>query len=230
MMSEQLVLDLPHRTAMGADDFLVSACNAAAVEVIDSWPNWSHPVQLIEGPSGCGKSHLANVWRLKTSAAELDASQLSGPGVVDRDFGNGLVLEDLDRRPFDEQSLFHLFNLSRERGFCILLTARSAPGRWSIRLPDLVSRMRAVPVAKIGAPDDNLLAAVLLKHFADRQLNIQPSVLKFLVKRMIRSMDAARDLVVALDRAALSSGKKISRQFAGEVLEQIQTVERVQDD
>lgn len=225
MMSEQLVLDLPHRTAMEADDFLVSACNMAAVELIDSWPRWDHPVQLIEGPAGCGKSHLANVWRHKASADVLVPEQLDGPGLARREFGNGAVVEDLDRTPFDEQALFHLFNLARERGFCVLLTARTAPARWNVELPDLISRLRATPVAKIGAPDDMLLGAVLLKHFADRQLNISPAVLKFLLKRMIRSMDAARELVIALDRAALSTGKKITRQFAGDVLEQVQDIE-----
>ena len=107
----------------------------------------------------------------------------------------------------------------------MLLTARTAPARWNVELPDLISRLRATPVAKIGAPDDMLLGAVLLKHFADRQLNISPAVLKFLLKRMIRSMDAARELVIALDRAALSTGKKITRQFAGDVLEQVQGIE-----
>ena len=225
MMSEQLVLDLPHRTAMEADDFLVSSCNAAAVELVDSWPGWSHPVQLIEGPGGCGKTHLANVWRHKASADNLAPEKLDGTDVAIRKFGAGVVVEDLDRTPFDEQALFHLLNLSREKGFNVLLTTRAPPARWNLELPDLVSRLRAAPVAKIGAPDDMLLGAVLLKHFADRQLNIPPTVLKFLLRRMVRSMDAARELVIALDRAALSSGKKISRQFAGEVLEQVQGAE-----
>ena len=211
---------------MEADDFLVSSCNAAAVELVDSWPDWSHPVQLIEGPAGCGKSHLANVWRHKASADVLAAEHLDGPDIAMRDFGDGVVIEDLDRIPFNEQALFHLLNLSREKDFSILLTARVPPGHWNLELPDLISRLRAAPVAVIGAPDDMLLGAVLLKHFSDRQLNIPPTVLKFLLRRMVRSMDAARELVIALDRAALSTGKKITRQFAGEVLEQVQGAER----
>jgi chromosomal replication initiation ATPase DnaA len=221
-MSEQLVLDLPHRPALGADDFLVSSSNEAAVDLIDAWPDWPHHIHLIEGPAGCGKSHLANVWRHKTGAEIVDALQLSATSVADFDFKKGVILEDLDRIKFDEQSLFHLLNLARERGFCVLATARVPPGRWNVQLPDLISRLRALPVSTIGAPDDALLSAVLLKHFSDRQLNVEPQVLKFLATRMVRSMEAARGLAAAIDKAALTTGKKVTRQFAGDILEQLQ--------
>lgn len=224
-MGEQLVLDLPHRPAMGADDFLVSACNAEAVNLIDAWPDWKQPVYLIEGPAGSGKTHLANVWRHRTGAEALDGRTLRVAELPGLDLSQGIVFEDPDRVDFDEQALFHLLNLSRERGFSMLLTARVPSSRWNVTLPDLVSRLRALPVAKIGTPDDALLGAVLLKHFSDRQLNVEPHVLQFLARRMVRSMDAVRELAAALDQAALASGKKITRQFAGEILERFQSDE-----
>jgi len=224
-MSDQLVFDLPHRPALGADDFLVSACNSTAVDLVDAWPDWPHRVHLIEGPSGCGKSHLANVWRHKVGADLLAAATLSSSGIAELPAEGGAVLEDLDRCTFDDQSLFHLLNLSRERGIALLLTARAPPAQWAIQLPDLISRLRAVPVAVIGPPDDALLSAVLLKHFSDRQLNVEPQVIKFLAQRMIRSMEAARGLVAAIDKAALATGKKITRQFSAEILERYQTDE-----
>lgn len=225
-MSEQLVLDLPHRPAMGADDFLVSTCNDAAVAAIDAWPGWDNRVQLIEGPAGCGKSHLSNVWRLKTGAQLILPETLKVEHASDNCVEHGVVLENLDRVPFDDQALFHLLNASRERGFDVLLTSRTQPSRWEITLPDLISRLRAVPVAKIGMPDDALLGAVLLKHFSDRQLNIEPQVLKFLAHRTTRSMDAVRELAAAIDHAALVSGKKVTRHFASEILVKFQMDER----
>lgn len=221
-MSEQLVLDLPHRPALEAGDFLVSSCNSAAVDLIDAWPDWPQKIHLIEGPGGCGKSHLANVWRHKTGARFVDPQRLSASSVGEMAFEKGIILEDLDRTEFDEQSLFHLLNLARERGTSVLMTARVPPGRWSVQLPDLISRLRALPVSAIGSPDDALLSAVLLKHFSDRQLNVEPQVLKFLTARMVRSMEAARDLAAAIDQAAFSTGKKITRHFAGEILERHQ--------
>jgi len=207
---------------MGADDFLVSSCNKSAVDLIDAWPNWAHRVQMIEGPSGSGKSHLANVWRLKTGAQSIDATDLRTADIAEISFSSGLILEDLDRIKFDEQSVFHLLNLSREREFSILLIARTPPSQWEVQLPDLISRLRAIPVITIGSPDDLLLGAVLLKHFSDRQLNIEPQVLKFIASRMIRSMDAAHEVVAELDQAAFRSGRKITRNFASEILDEFQ--------
>lgn len=210
---------------MGADDFLVSTCNSIAVELVDAWPDWSQPVYMIEGPAGSGKTHLAHVWQHKTGASILGAGELSPAAIATFELDRGVILEDLDREKFDEQALFHLLNLARVQGFNVLLTSRVPPGRLDVYLPDLVSRLRALPVAKIGVADDALLSAVLLKHFSDRQLNVEPHVIKFLTRRMIRSMEAVYGLVAALDKAALASGKKITRQFAAEVLDQYQAGE-----
>lgn len=220
-MSEQLVFDLPHRPALGADDFFVSDCNEAAVRLVDAWPDWPGAVQVICGPSGCGKSHLANVWLLKSNAIRLESGDLAGLGPEVLDPVGAVVVEDLDRVPADEQALFHLLNLLREGDLSALFTARSSPAGWPVRLPDLESRLRSLPVVSIGAPDDGLLRAVILKQFTDRQLNPDPHVIAYLATRMERSMDAVRELVAALDRAALASGRKITRPMAARVLRQL---------
>ena len=106
----------------------------------------------------------------------------------------------------------------REKRLFVLLSARDAPSRFEFALPDLRSRLNALPAVRIGAPDDALLKTVMLKHFADRQLAIDPKVLDFLAVRVERSLAAAADVVAAIDRAALGSGRKISRQLVAEVL------------
>ena len=215
---EQLVFELPHRAALEDVDFLVSDCNQEAVRLIDSWPDWPNGIHVITGPAGCGKSHLGNVWLLKSSGHRLVRGDLKDPG-SDRLMGAGAVLlEDLHRGPIDETGLFHLLNLAAEQGISVLLTARKKPAQWRVQLPDLTSRLRSLPVTTIGPPDDHLLRAVLLKQFLDRQLNVEPNVIAFLAKRMERSMDAVRRLVVTLDREALVKGRRITRHFAADVL------------
>lgn len=220
-MSEQLVFELPHRPALGADDFLVSKCNREAVRLIDNWPGWPSAIHAISGPAACGKSHLANVWLLKSGARRLELGVLDiidGGGV---DLAKGVLLEDLDRLNFDERALFHLLNLSAERNFYVLLKARAQPANWVVELPDLRSRLRSVPVAAIGPPDDDLLRGALLKQLLDRQLNVEPRVIAYLATRMERSMETVRQLVDALDRASLSARHKITRQFASNILGQM---------
>jgi chromosomal replication initiation ATPase DnaA len=215
----QLTLDLPHRAALGAEDFLVSDCNLAAIKLIDDWPEWPDQVQLLIGPAASGKTHLVRVWQALSQAQSLDPANLDMAFIDSLPEGTPLVVEDADRARYDEQALFHLLNLAREKRLFVLMTARTSPSRWGCALPDLLSRLNAAPVIEIGAPDDVLLRTVMLKHFADRQLDIDPKVLEFLALRVDRSLAAAAAAVEAVDRAALASGRKISRQLVAEALE-----------
>ncbi len=219
MSVDQLTFDLPHRAALGAEDFLVSDCNVAVVKLVDAWPDWQAPVQLLIGPAASGKTHLVRVWQGRSGAVALDSAHL-GIALLDRLVsGSSIVVEDADRAGYDEKTLFHLLNLAREKRLFVLLTARVSPNRWDTSLADLTSRLSAVPVTEIGTPDEALLRTVMLKQFADRQLDIDPKVLAFLALRIDRSLEAAAAAVEAVDRAALRSGRKISRQLVAEALQ-----------
>jgi chromosomal replication initiation ATPase DnaA len=214
----QLVLDLAHRQALGEEDFLVSRSNAAAVELIDAWPHWPHPAAIVVGPEGSGKSHLANVWRLRSAAHLVPAAELSDAIVAALAERSAVVVEDLDRGLADERALFHLLNRARESAVCVLLTSREAPGDMTFRIPDLRSRLRALPVVELQSPDEALLKAVLVKLFCDRQLNVEPAVIEYLSLRMERSMEAASRVVAAVDRLALAMHRKVTRPLAAEAL------------
>jgi chromosomal replication initiation ATPase DnaA len=216
--AEQLTLDLPHRPAFGAEDFLVSDCNLGAVRLIDSWPNWQENAKLLIGPAASGKTHLARVWQALSGAELLSPSGLDMASLDAMGAGTALIVEDVDRAGYDEKALFHLLNVAREKRVFVLLTARDAPNRFDCSLPDLRSRLNALPAIRIGAPDDALLKTVMLKHFADRQLAIDPKSLDFLALHIDRSLAAAALAVAAVDRAALATGRKISRQLVAEAL------------
>jgi chromosomal replication initiation ATPase DnaA len=213
---DQLVFDLPQRPALGAQDFLVSASNQAAAAMIDHWPHWSDHAVLVLAPARAGKTHLANVWRLKSGAAALIGARLSEADVARA--GRAILVEDLHAGIGSERALFHLLNLARESGGSMLLTSRLAPGALSVALPDLRSRLRALPLVEIAPPDPALLRAVLVKHFADRQLSVEPHVVAHLVLHMEQSMAAAAAIVAELDRAAMATHRRITRSLAGEIL------------
>jgi chromosomal replication initiation ATPase DnaA len=215
---EQLPLDLPHRSAFDAQDFLVSVCNEAAVAVIDRWPDWPAPVLAIVGPAGSGKSHLVNVWRTRSIARVSAASALREETISEFQRARALAVEDIDRGLANEQALFHILNVAAEQKHSVLLTSRLAPGELEITLPDLRSRLRAAPVVNISTPDEPLLRALLVKLFSDRQLAVEPNVISYLALRIERSAEAAQRAVEVIDRLALASRRKVTRAFVADVL------------
>lgn len=214
----QLALDLPHRPALGIDDFLVGSTNAAAVALIDSWPGWAAPAALLVGPPRSGKTHLSHVWQTLSGARTVAAPDLAEADVRLLEATNAVVIEDLDRGIGCERTLFHLLNLARERAAWLLLTSAVSPGELTVALPDLRSRLRAAVMVEISAPDDGLLSAVLVKHFSDRQLAVDPQVVAWLVGNMERTMADASRVAHAVDRLALASRRKVTRALASEAL------------
>ena len=222
----QLVLELPHRPALAAEDFLVSDANAAAVAMVDRWPDWPQQSELVVGPPRSGKSHLATVWRLKSGAEiALPAESLDESAIAILQRSKVLVIEDIDQGVGSERALFHLLNLTREHGLHLLLTSSRAPGDLQIALPDLRSRLRALPVVRIEKPDADLLRAVLVKLFNDRQLAVEPHVISHVALHMDQSMAAAVQLVDEIDRRALAAHRKVTRVLAAEVLASLQSAD-----
>ncbi len=216
--SRQLVLDLPHRSALGADDFLVSRSNAAAVRLIDLWPDWPGPAAMLTGPAGSGKTHLTHVWRERTGASSMPAAAFDENALRVLDRERAFAIEDLDRGIGEERALFHLLNIAHERGLSILLTSRLAPGELSVGLPDLRSRLRALPLAAVEPPDDPLIEAVLVKLFADRQIHVDPALVEYVMIRIERSMAGAGRAVEAIDRLALAAHRKVTKSLVAEAL------------
>lgn len=215
--SRQLPLDLGHRPAFGREDFLVAGSNAAAVAWIDRWPDWPATALVVHGPPGSGKTHLATVWRARSGAAPLPGRGAADTGSDSR---RAWILDGADE-PADDAALLHTHDRLAGAGGHLLVTARAPPARWRGRLPDLTSRLAASPTVAIGPPDEPLLAAVLVKLFADRQLPVGAGSLSYLTARMERSFDAARRIVAAADAAALADRRAVSAPLLRQVLAKV---------
>lgn len=218
-MSRQLTFELAHRPALGREDFLVAPSNEAAVALIDAWPDWPAPALWLAGPAGSGKTHLAEVWRQRSGARRVGTESLRVDIVASLIKERALVLENIEGLDDGgERALFHLLNGIREEGGSLLLTARQPTGHISVKLPDLASRLKALPQAELGVPDDALLSGVLVKLFDDRQLQVPEALIPYLAARIERSVAAARDIVERLDQASLSGQRPVNVKLASELL------------
>ena len=212
-MSRQLRLDLDQASSHDRSDFIVSPANDEAVRAVDAWPAWRGGCLALWGPAWAGKTHLARAWAERTGA--LIWAPEAEVAAID---GRPVLVEDGDRG-FEDETLFHLINMAATGGG-LLLTGRTEPSAWPTRLPDLRSRLNALPVAPLQEPDDAVLRGVMSRMFRERHIRAPDDLLVYLIRRIERSVPAARDMVARIDEAASAEGRPISRALARELLEE----------
>ncbi len=207
---KQLPLPFVPRSSHAAADLLPDASNAAALAWLAEPVRWPLGRLALHGPEGVGKTHMLHATAARFGWALLEAADLRG---LPPPPATGMVLDDADQAP-DETALFHLINLCAEAGHPLLLAGRQPPARWPVRLPDLASRLRATTAVPVEPPGDALLARLLEKHFADRQLRTEPGFRAWLLPRLPREAGAIAEAAARLDRATLAAGLPVSRNLA----------------
>jgi len=206
--ARQLPLPIGHAQSYAREDFLGDESNAEARAWLDRPQDWPNGRLLLWGPEGCGKTHLLRATAAREGWRVVDGCALRGlpaPGAA--------AVDDADCLP-DDRALLHLINLCAERGEALLLAAREPPSRWRITLPDLASRLRATTAVAIATPGDALLAALLSKLLADRQLRVAPEVRAWLLARLPRTPAALAEAVARLDQAGLAARQPVTRALA----------------
>ncbi len=213
-MTRQFALPFPHAPQFAQAPFLRAESNAAALAWLDRTGDWPQRRLVLWGAEGRGKTHLLHRWAGRAGATMVDGLALTleppaGP----------MAIDDADTAP--ERPLLHLLNAAAEAGFPVALTGRAPPSRWSVRLPDLSSRLRAALAVEIGAPEDSLLRSLLARLLADRQLAVAEHVQDFLLLHLPRTPHALREAAARLDRLALASGSRITRSLAAAVVTEL---------
>ena len=211
MAPRQLPLDLEYRPALGMADFVIAPGNRDAVAWIDRWPDWPSHALAIHGPKGSGKTHLAHVWQARSNAAFLSRAP-----AFEAQPPTAAILDAPQDWP--EPALLHFYNRLRESGGHLLIVSELPTARWPVALPDLASRLASIPAVALSAPHDDLLVAVMAKQFADRGLEVNEDVLRYVASRVERSFAAAAEMVIRIDRAALAQQRKVTLALARECL------------
>lgn len=221
--TKQIPLPLPHREAMEADDYCVTASNREAAMWVNSWPEWPSHCLVVLGTSGSGKTHLKNLWIQKSHGKTIKAEDLANKDAGSLVMSNKVIaIDDVDLiagNRASEETLFHLFNLLKETKGFLLLTSSKPAAQWVAGLADLRSRLLASPTTTIGVPNDELLTMLLVKQFHDRQIEVGAELIDYILPRIERTTSAVRDLVTALDRASLAEGRGVTLLLAKRILE-----------
>lgn len=207
MPPRQLALPFAHVPSHAEADFLPAESNAAALAWLADDARWPQRRLVLFGPAGAGKTHLLHIWAARAGAVVLSGAALCGlplPGPA--------AVDDADLAP--AEPLLHLLNANAEAGHPTLLAARRPPARWGVALPDLASRLRAAAAAEIQPPEDSLLRALLARLLSDRQLQVPGPVQDWLLVHLPREAAALREAVARMNRAALASGRRVTRALA----------------
>ena len=224
----QLSFNLKKKRIYEKNDFLVSNSNKEAYKLINRWPDWSSRKIIIFGDIGAGKTHLSKIWQKKTSAIILNLNKfkkikfdnffLKKKKFIIENISNFFdKIKKKDKENL-EKNLLHFYNLIDEKRGYVVLTAAIAPKFWGINLPDLKSRILSSTTVNIKKPDDELLSAVLVKLFIDKQILIDKKIIKFIVYRSERSFTSLQSLVNKIDEQSLITKKKININFVKKLI------------
>ncbi|MBX4335570.1 DnaA regulatory inactivator HdaA [Bartonella raoultii] len=221
-LETQLPLTFSDNSVFHVDDLVVTESNRMAFQLIDHWPNWSLPVAVLIGKEGSGKTYFSRVWTQKADALNIQCNEID-QAIAIAALGKAFLIEDIDAGEMNETGLFHLINSIKQANLnsskaTLLITARTVPSAWNLKLNDLKSRLNSVMLVSLHQPDDALLTAVAFKLFSDKQVIVHSDIVHYLVSRCERSLFSLKCVIDSIDQLALQKKSKITRAIINEVL------------
>ena len=218
-MSElnQLLLDFDYKTNFNEHDFYLSKSNSNAFNLINSWPDWDKKILNISGEKFSGKSHLANIFKLKSKAFLVKGNEIDNSIFKSIKLHESIIIDDFEECN-EEEILYSIFNLIDQDSKYLLINSLKPINVIKYRLPDLTSRSKNCLYAVIENPDDELLFAIILKNFSDRQIKIEKKIINFIISRIDRSYRKIDEFIYKIDELSLKKKKPINLKTIKEIL------------
>ena len=218
-MSElnQLLLELDYKTNFNEHDFYLSKSNSNAFNLINRWPDWEKKILNISGEKFSGKSHLANIFKLKSKAFLIKGNKIDNSIFKSLKLYESIIIDDFEECN-EEEILYSIFNLIDQDNKYLLINSLKPINKIKYKLPDLASRSKNCLYAEIENPDDELLFAIILKNFSDRQIKIEKKIINFIISRVDRSYRKIDEFIYKVDELSLKKKKPINLKTIREIL------------
>ena len=214
---DQQLIDFGISESFDENDYYVSKSNYFAKNIIDVWPNWEKKIVNLSGEKYSGKTHLSTIFKIKSNAMYLYSKKVNDHTLKQIKLSDNIIIEDLDES-FDEKLLYSIFNLVEQDNKYLLVTSKKPVDTMEFSLPDLVSRLKNCIIAKIDQPDDDLIYAIILKSFSDRQIKLDNKIIDYIIKRIARSYSKMHEFIYKIDELSLKKKKSINLKIIKEII------------
>jgi len=213
----QLLLNFEYKQNFKDEDFYVSSSNYYAFNLISTWPKWEKNFLNICGEKYSGKTHLTNIFIKKFKGIKIEANLFENKNLNEIKIYENIILDNFDQN-IDENLIYSLFNVIDQDNKYLIINSLDPINEMNFKLDDLKSRTKNCLVAKIDKPDDDLMFALILKNFSDRQIVIDKKLINFIIKRVDRSYDKIFEFIYKIDQISLKKKKPIDFKIIKEVL------------
>ena len=213
----QLLLNFNFKKSFNDHDYYVSDSNYFAFNIVDKWPKWEKKILNISGEKFSGKTHLANIFKLKSSALFLNETEINNEIFKKIKLYESIIIDEFSNT-VDENLIYSIFNLVDQDSKYLLINSETPLSKINFKLPDLVSRSKNSLQARINPPDDELIFAIILKNFSDRQIKLEKQIIEFIVNRVERSYSKISEFIYKVDELSLKKKKPINLKTIKEIL------------
>ncbi len=214
---DQKLLDFGISESFDENDYYVSKSNYFAKNILETWPQWEKKIVNLTGEKYSGKTHLSTIFKIKSNALYLLSKNIDNSTLKKIKLSNSIIIEDLDDT-FDEKLLYSIFNLVEQDNKYLLISSNKPLDTLSFSLPDLVSRLKNCIIANIEQPDDDLIYAIILKSFSDRQIKLDNKIVDYIIKRIARSYSKMHEFIYKIDELSLKKRKSINFKIIKEIV------------
>tara|TARA_B100001029_G_C15043561_1_gene445433 strand:- start:918 stop:1547 length:630 start_codon:yes stop_codon:yes gene_type:complete len=205
---DQLLLNFKQKNNFDSDNFFVSKSNFLAYEILNKWPRWGNNILNIYGDKFSGKTHLANIFKKKSKTRYITEAELNDEIFKELKLYESLILDNFNNK-VSERLLYTFLNFIDQSNKYLLITSEKPINNYKFELNDLKSRSKNCLFAKIEIPDDELILAIIIKNFSDKQIILEKKLIEFIIKRIDRSYSKIYEFIYKLDELSLKKKKNL---------------------